>query len=228
MKLTTPVKGKLSYAPDGIISQYFNDQNISKELLAFYQSLGLKAHNGIDFYGVRGTPIYAAHSGIATTWLGEGGATSGKMIKLQGQGYYTLYMHNDELLVKTGESVTQGQIIAKMGNSGSSPSFYMGVHSHFGLYQCDSRGNVINYNNGFGGAIDPLPYLNNMKYVILGKEQYLLEENLKIALNIGDEIELAKLQLRGLPKTPEQITCLDGYLIYPLVEASRLKDLFGI
>jgi len=229
MKL--PVKGKLSYAPDGIVSQYFNDPSTNKELLAKYQSWGLNGHNGIDFYGVRGTPICAAHSGTVTTWLGEGGASSGKMIKLQGGDIYTTYLHNEELLVNTGEVVTQGQIIAKMGNSGSTPQFYMGVHCHFGLYGCDSKGNVINYNNGFHGAIDPLPFLiadKDMEYIIVGKEQYLIYEPLKMALNIGNEEILRQLIINGLTGTPELWASLPpGTKVYPLVNKEILADIFG-
>lgn len=221
MKLTQPVKGELKYAPDGIISQKFNDPTTPPDLLIFYKSIGLDGHNGIDFYGERETDIYAAHSG-KVVYAQDTGGTAGKMIKLQGEGFYTLYMHNDELLVSVGENVSTGQIIAKMGNSGSGRGLYMSVHCHFGLYP---EPLTI---NGFGGAVDPLPCFTNMRYVILGKEQYLLDDNLKIALNIGDEIELAKLQLHGLSGTPETITSLTGYLIYPLVDKLRLKDIFGL
>jgi murein DD-endopeptidase MepM/ murein hydrolase activator NlpD len=144
------------------------------------------------------------------------------MIKLQGEGYYTLYMHNDALLASVGENVPQGQIIAKMGNSGSGRGIYMAVHCHFGLYP---EPLII---NGFGGAVDSLPYFTAMRYVILNGEQFLLDDNLKIAFNIGDEIELAKLQLHGLSGNPETISSLDNYLIYPMVERPRLKDLFGL
>jgi len=250
MNLLQPVKGDITkYAPDGIISQKFNDPTTPSDLLAFYKSLGLKGHNGIDFSGVRGTPIYAAHDGLVIeSRLNPN--TFGKKISIQSplinnKYFITIYAHNDELLVSEGENVSQGQIIAKMGNSGSGYGIVMGVHLHFGLYEAtDPIPNtfqlnfgtksytIINEDNGFHGAIDPLPFLQtNMRYVILGKEQFLLDDNLKIALNIGDEIELAKLKLRGLSGDPDPIynkEFLDNYLIYPLVDRLRLKDLFGL
>lgn len=225
MNLLQPVKGQLNY--DGCISQKFNDPTTPADLLALYKSMGLQGHNGIDFYKGRGEPIYAAHDGVVV-YAQEFQSISGKCIKLRGSGYFTLYAHNDELLVSAGENVVQGQIIAKMGNSGSQYT-YMGVHLHFGLYECDSNGNTLNINNGFGGAIDPLPYFNNMEYIIIGKEQYLLYAPLKMALNIGDQNILAGLMLNGLTGTPVVKSSLPaGYKVYPLVDKETIKDIFGL
>ena len=76
-----------------------------------------------------------------------------------------------------------------------------------------------------------------MDYVIDEKnEQYLLDDDLKISLNIGDKEELLALQERGLPKQPRNVSnsYLKGYEIYPLVRKSRwgeliktLRDLSG-
>jgi murein DD-endopeptidase MepM/ murein hydrolase activator NlpD len=173
IKLIAPVKGKLLYAPDGIITQKFNDPTTPSDLLAFYKSIGLNGHNGIDFMGSRGEPIYAAHSG-KVVYAQDTGSTAGKMIRLQGEGYYTLYMHSDELLVSVGQNVPQGQIIAKMGNSGSGRGLYMSVHCHFGLYP---EPLII---NNFGGAVDPMPYFTNMLKIIGNRrnnKQYLVGTN---------------------------------------------------
>jgi len=60
MKLHQPVKGEMVYAPDGVISQFFGDNPQKYNVAIFgYQ----KGHGGIDFWGTRGTPIYAAHAG---------------------------------------------------------------------------------------------------------------------------------------------------------------------
>lgn len=58
-------------------------------------------------------------------------------------------------------------------------------------------------------------------------EQYLLEEwgALKLAHNIGDEIELADLVKQGLTGIPEELPSLpEGYVIYPLVKQERFKN----
>ena len=69
---------------------------------------------------------------------------------------------------------------------------------------------------------------NKMKYVIVGQEQYLLDDNLKIAFNIADEQELAFLQQKGIGLEPTPIDNVNGYDIVPLVRQSRLKDILGL
>ncbi|HEB81185.1 MAG TPA: M23 family metallopeptidase, partial [Chromatiales bacterium] len=54
-----------------------------------------------------------------------------------GNGYVTLYGHNEKLLVRVGEKVAQGQKIALMGSTGRST----GPHVHFEVHY---HGKVIN------------------------------------------------------------------------------------
>lgn len=216
IKLSQPVKGKLEYAPNGIISQKFGGC-ASPELCTFYKSLGLNGHNGIDFYGGRGTSIYASHDGKVMFAKDTTPNTAGKMIKLQGDGFYTLYMHNEELLVSVGESVSVGQEIAKMGNSGSSSQLYMAVHCHFGLYEGDN-GNTLNINNGYGGAIDSLPFLaeTNMLLKIVGDKgsgrQYLQGTDGKLRWIFNEQM-LNSLSESGIINKFEVtwVDSLDGY-----------------
>ena len=56
----------------------------------------------------------------------------------------TRYAHNSKLLVKAGQSVSQGEVIALSGSTGRST----GPHVHFEIY--------IN-----GSAVDPLKYISN-------------------------------------------------------------------
>jgi len=67
-------------------------------------------------------------------------------------------------------------------------------------------------------------------------ERYLLDDTLKIGLNIGDPKELEVLKKRGLGNQPTEISnsYLDEYQIYPLVRKERwgkliktLRDLAG-
>ena len=208
----------------------FNDKYTPADLLAKYQSMGLQGHNGIDFYKGRGEPIYAAHSG-KVIYAQRFASITGNGVKIldESKQFATFYCHLDSISVSQGQSVTQGQIIGTMGNTGSE-YFYMGVHLHFGLYETDLNGSIINRDNGFDGAIDPLPFMqNNMEYIIIGKEQYLLYAPLKMALNIGDQNILAGLMLNGLTGTPVVKSSLPvGYKVYPLVDKETLKDLFGI
>jgi murein DD-endopeptidase MepM/ murein hydrolase activator NlpD len=86
-----------------------------------------RMHQGLDIAGPVGTPIVAAADGvvISSGWT-DGGY--GNLVKIQHpSGSVTFYGHNQSLLVKKGESVKQGQAIAKMGSTGRST----GPHLHF-------------------------------------------------------------------------------------------------
>jgi len=98
---------------------------------------GKKArHNGLDFAGIKGSEIVAVASG-AVTWSGSRQGY-GKLLEIDhGNGYLTRYAHNDELLVKDGDSVTAGQEVAKMGSTGRASS----PHVHFEVLH---KGKVVN------------------------------------------------------------------------------------
>ncbi|MDI9682760.1 peptidoglycan DD-metalloendopeptidase family protein, partial [Burkholderia cenocepacia] len=66
-----------------------------------------------------GTPVVAAAPGVVV-YAGNGLRGYGNLIILKHNAdYLTAYAHNRALLVKEGQSVTQGQSIAEMGNSDS-------------------------------------------------------------------------------------------------------------
>ncbi|MDZ8183987.1 MAG: M23 family metallopeptidase [Nostoc sp. ChiSLP02] len=87
-------------------------------------------HEGIDIAGVSGTPIVAAASGtvIKAGWddWGLGNAISIK----HPDGSITVYGHNRRLLVRKGQQVIQGEIIAEMGSTGNSTA----PHLHFEVH----------------------------------------------------------------------------------------------
>lgn len=85
-----------------------------------------RMHSGVDIANTRGTAIVAADGGIVNFagWKGDYGLA---VIISHGENRTTLYGHCEELLVKKGDKVDKGQIIAKMGNTGR----VTGVHLHF-------------------------------------------------------------------------------------------------
>jgi len=83
-------------------------------------------HKGIDMAADVGTPIYASADGTVRYAGSEPGF--GRYIKLShGGGVQTLYGHCSQLLVKKGQKVKAGEIIALVGNTGRSS----GSHLHF-------------------------------------------------------------------------------------------------
>ena len=75
-------------------------------------------HLAIDISAPAGTPIVAAAKGRVTrsSWVVGYGLT----IEIDhGFGFITLYSHASELVVQVGEEVTRGQVIAKVGSTGT-------------------------------------------------------------------------------------------------------------
>lgn len=87
-------------------------------------------HNGIDIPASYGTDIYASLSGTVT--IATYHWSYGNYIMVDhGGGYATLYAHCSKLLVSKGDKVKRGDVIAKIGSTGSST----GNHLHFSLYE---------------------------------------------------------------------------------------------
>lgn len=85
------------------------------------------------------------------------------------------------------------------------------------FYQDAKLNDIHDYNWGVTDNIKVVEYLiknKEMRYVILGINQYLLSETPKVAFTIPDEEALKEFQSAGLVGMPEIIQNLDGYLIY--------------
>ncbi|MGE5927629.1 MAG: M23 family metallopeptidase [Gemmatimonadota bacterium] len=106
---------------------------------------GRRRHEGVDIFAPRGTPVLAAAGGLAT-WVGTnelGGNVVMVRDRGRGEGHY--YAHLDTQLVAEGTSVTAGDTLGLVGNTGNART--TPPHLHFGIY---ARGR---------GAVDPTPYL---------------------------------------------------------------------
>lgn len=95
-------------------------------------------HKGTDFGAAVGTSIYAAAAGTVTTAAyGYNGGFGNMIIISHGNGVQTYYAHCSSLVAKVGDQVSQGDLIAKVGNTGHS----FGSHLHFEI-----RINDVAYN----------------------------------------------------------------------------------
>jgi len=76
-----------------------------------------KAHNGTDYAAPHGTPIKTTASGVVEATGYTSG--NGNFVKVKHNSKYsTQYLHMSKILVRRGQSVTQGQIIGKVGSTG--------------------------------------------------------------------------------------------------------------
>lgn len=135
-----PVTQVVAYGTKRIDKNYHGGANATGRFVwptpeTRYVSQYYKAgrHNAIDIWSrdMTGEPIVAADGGtviVARDPKGTSYWSYGKYIIIDhGGGYQTLYSHCDELFVKAGDKVLQGQRIASVGNTGRSTS----PHLHF-------------------------------------------------------------------------------------------------
>lgn len=95
-----------------------------------------KLHTGIDIADKLNSNIYASQSGevVCAKYSGN----YGNLVRIRHEnGYETYYAHCNKLLVKAGDVVEKGQLIAKMGMTGNAT----GSHIHF---EIRLNGNILN------------------------------------------------------------------------------------
>lgn len=88
-----------------------------------------KFHAGVDLAAPIGTPVYTPFDGVVTYagWMNGYGNT---VMVTHGE-IMTLYAHLDKYVVKVGQKVKAGELIAYVGNTGNST----GPHLHWGAYR---------------------------------------------------------------------------------------------
>lgn len=93
-------------------------------------------HTGIDIAAPEGTPVHTSNHG-KIVFIDELFYTGKTLIIDHGLGLFTMYFHLSEILVKEGDDIQKGQLIAKVGKSGRAT----GPHLHWGIRLNGSRVN---------------------------------------------------------------------------------------
>lgn len=102
-----------------------------------------KSNDGINVAVPEGTPIKAAEDGVVAYSGNELKGYGNLVLVRHSNGYVTAYAHASELLVKRGDPIKRGQVIAKSGQSGEVASPQL----HFEIRKGSS-------------PVDPLQFLN--------------------------------------------------------------------
>jgi lipoprotein NlpD len=106
-----------------------------------YGRRGREVHDGIDLAAPLGTPVQTAAPGLVL-FAGEQRGYGLIVVVEHKDGLVTLYAHNRDLRVKSGQKVREGQVLSTVGESGKTS----GPHLHFEVRE-------------HGKAVDPLPKL---------------------------------------------------------------------
>jgi murein DD-endopeptidase MepM/ murein hydrolase activator NlpD len=103
-----------------------------------------RTHNGIDIAAEAGTAVCAAADGTVYTTYQD--ATMGTTVVIRhAGGYVTVYSSlSPELSVKTGDTVTMGQVIGTVGNT-AMVECAIGDHLHFTVTQDDEPINPADF-----------------------------------------------------------------------------------
>jgi murein DD-endopeptidase MepM/ murein hydrolase activator NlpD len=88
-----------------------------------------KANDGINLAVPEGTPVKAAEDGVVAYSGNELKGYGNLVLIRHSNGYVTAYAHASELMVKRGDTIRRGQVIAKSGQSGevASPQLHFEI-----------------------------------------------------------------------------------------------------
>lgn len=110
-------------------------------------------HDGLDIAAAEGTDVVAVKSGSVTAVRKSD--TLGLVLEYETQdGFFIRYAHLEKVLVEKGEQIKQGQVVAKVGNTGLST----GPHLHYTVKKD-------------GMILDPMPFVDLEHTEEVGAEQ---------------------------------------------------------
>ena len=157
-----------------------------------YKKFNYLGHNGIDLrlFDVAGDRsitsfVYAPHNGVVLERNFDADGY-GNYLKIESETEGSILAHLKEFKVNIGQKVKEGDLIAIADNTGWST----GSHLHWGYYR-----HPRNKKNGYGGTINPIPYINKketmtetklMIYEYLGVEN-TTEAKIKLREHLGEE-----------------------------------------
>ena len=84
----------------------------------FYNGVPKNPHFGVDYAGAIGAPVKAPASGTILLWVPDMFYSGGTLVIDHGHGITSNFLHLSASMVQVGDKVKQGQVIAKVGNSG--------------------------------------------------------------------------------------------------------------
>jgi len=124
---------KLDALPIAIPLRHFNTAQtgagMGLKIHPFYKSK--IEHMGIDLMAPLGTDVIATADGVVKEALRSNRGRGSRITIDHGNGYKTFYAHLGDILVKQGERVRRGAVIARVGNSGLSFAPHLHYEVHF-------------------------------------------------------------------------------------------------
>jgi murein DD-endopeptidase MepM/ murein hydrolase activator NlpD len=126
----------------------------------------MEMHNGIDLLASLGTEVIAVANGVVTDISRSDRGRGNQIVIEHWGGYKTVYSHLGDVMVRKSQQVKQGNVIARVGNSGLS----FAPHLHFEVHLD-------------GKPVEPVNYF----FADLSPSEY--REMLMIAINTGQSLD---------------------------------------
>lgn len=125
----------------------------------------LKSHQGVDYTIPEGSRVFATADGVVSN-VAARNSTSGQTVTIDhGYGYETLYGHLSRILVRKGQRVRRGDIIALSGDTGLS----LAPHLHYEVRQNGMRVDPIHY---FFMELSPTEYQRMIRIAQTGMQSF--------------------------------------------------------
>ncbi|MBE7179512.1 MAG: M23 family metallopeptidase [Mucilaginibacter polytrichastri] len=159
---------------------------------------GARRHEGIDIFAPKLTPAVAAAAGTVTA-VNEnylGGLTV--WMSPDGTNYTLYYAHLDKQIAVRGQKVMPGDTLGLIGNTGNART--TPPHLHFGIYT-------------YGGAINPLPFVEQVRNRISAVHAPLLQLN--------KPVRIKPAKLNALSLTDDQPLTLYRHDLALVLSAER-------
>mgnify|MGYP000194573517 FL=1 len=123
----------VSYSRPESANNSLFDWPVKGKVIANYGAVELGRRNdGVNIAAPTGTPVRAAADGEVVYRGSELDGFGNLLLVKHTDGYVTAYAHNDAMLVKKGDRVRKGQVIAKVGQTGavSSPQLHFEIRQN--------------------------------------------------------------------------------------------------
>ncbi|KFM98738.1 LysM peptidoglycan-binding domain-containing protein [Bacillus clarus] len=155
---------------DGRISDYFGTRH--------------GRHYGIDIAAPIGTPVASVQDGKVTKSYFSN--SYGNVVFIKHGEYEAVYAHLNKRYVAQGDSISKGEIIGEVGNTGESRGAHLHLEVHQGRWTVEKR-----------NAMNPLLVLNEQKNEVVSKSLYVVQKGdtlVSIARKFGMTVDEIKMK----------------------------------
>ena len=112
---------------------------VGERIHPYYKTI--RMHNGLDIIAALGADVLAPANGTVTNVTISSRGSGNTLVIEHAFGYRTVYAHLREILVRKGQKVEKGMIIARVGNTGMS----FVTHLHYEIWKEEELMNPIHF-----------------------------------------------------------------------------------